>query len=131
MRLDQNDGMAMLRKIQSICVPCTPQDLNNIQMRLWNLKMKEDETAIKFLFRFRKFQEQLVIHNIKIKEDALVDHLINIIHHKPGKNRYKILTINLQQQRRLKQQVTLEDLEECFQDFDAQYVQPKGDQNKN
>ena len=50
MRLDQNDGMTMLRKIQSICVPCTPQDLNNIQMRLWNLKMKEDETAIKFLF---------------------------------------------------------------------------------
>ena len=36
----------------------------------------------------------------------------------------------MQQQRRLKQQITLEDLEECFQDFDARHVQPKGDRNK-
>ena len=43
------------------------------------MKMKEDETAIKFLFRFRKFQEQLTIHDIDIHDTEIIDHLLNII----------------------------------------------------
>ena len=84
LRLDSSDGIAMLRKIKSLCVPCTPQDINVIQTKLWTLQMKEDESAIKFLFRFRKFQEQLDIHGVHHSEDALINHLLNILMSKPG-----------------------------------------------
>ena len=81
--------------------------------------MNEDESAIKFLFRFRKFQEQLDLHSIDLDEDKIVDHLLTIIYDKPHYNPYKTLIIGLQQDRRMKRQYTINDLEAIFQDVDA------------
>ena len=42
MRINNDDGLTMLRKIKHICVPSTPQDRNAIHTKFWTMKMKED-----------------------------------------------------------------------------------------